>query len=94
MPATPDPQVLLDTLRQRFEQHRFPRELIPQLAALGVFGAQLQGYGCAGLGAVACGLIAQELERGDSAIRSFYSVQSALCMFPIYQFGSERQRER
>jgi glutaryl-CoA dehydrogenase len=81
-------------IRECFEQHRFPRELIPQLAALGVFGAQLEGYGCAGLGAVACGLIAQELERGDSAIRSFYSVQSALCMFPIHQYGSEAQRQR
>jgi glutaryl-CoA dehydrogenase len=81
-------------IRECFEQHRFPRELIPQLAALGVFGAQLHGYGCAGLDAVACGLIAQELERGDSAIRSFYSVQSALCMFPIHQYGSEQQRER
>jgi glutaryl-CoA dehydrogenase len=79
-------------IRECFEQHRFPRELVPQLAALGVFGAQLEGYGCAGLGAVACGLIATELERGDSAIRSFYSVQSALCMFPIHQYGSEQQR--
>ena len=81
-------------IRECFERHRFPRELIPQLAALGVFGAQLEGYGCAALSAVACGLIAQELERGDSAIRSFYSVQSALCMFPIHQYGSEPQRQR
>jgi glutaryl-CoA dehydrogenase len=88
-----DEQVL-PVIRECFEQHRYPRELIPQLAALGVFGAQLQGYGCAGLGAVACGLIAQELERGDSAIRSFYSVQSALCMFPIHKYGSEPQRQR
>jgi glutaryl-CoA dehydrogenase len=88
-----DEQVL-PVIRECFEQHRYPRELIPQLAALGVFGAQLQGYGCAGLGAVACGLIAQELERGDSAIRSFYSVQSALCMFPLHKYGSEPQRQR
>ncbi len=88
-----DEQVL-PVIRECFEQHRFPGELIPKLAALGVFGAQLDGYGCAGLGAVACGLIAQELERGDSAIRSFYSVQSALCMFPIHQYGSEQQRQR
>jgi glutaryl-CoA dehydrogenase len=88
-----DDQVL-PVIRECFEQHRFPRELIPQLAALGVFGAQLEGYGCAGLGAVGCGLIAQELERGDSAIRSFYSVQSGLCMFPIHQYGSEAQRQR
>ncbi|MEO8306468.1 MAG: acyl-CoA dehydrogenase family protein [Pseudomonadota bacterium] len=88
-----DDQVL-PIIRECFEQHRFPRELIPQLAGLGVFGAQLQGYGCAGLDAVACGLIAQELERGDSAIRSFYSVQSSLCMFPIHQYGSEEHRQR
>ena len=88
-----DEQVL-PVIRENFEQHSFPRELIPQLAALGVFGAQLEGYGCAGLGAVACGLIAQELERGDSAIRSFYSVQSSLCMFPIHHYGSELQRQR
>lgn len=85
---------VLPIIRECFEQHRFPHELIPRLAALGVFGAQLEGYGCAGLGAVACGLIAQELERGDSAIRSFYSVQSALCMYPIHRFGSEQQRQR
>jgi glutaryl-CoA dehydrogenase len=88
-----DDQVI-PVIRECFEQHRYPRELVPQLAALGVFGAQLEGYGCAGLGAVACGLIAQELERGDSAIRSFYSVQSALCMFPIHHYGSEQQRLR
>jgi glutaryl-CoA dehydrogenase len=88
-----DDQVL-PVIRECFEQHRFPRELIPQLAALGAFGAQLEGYGCAGLGAVACGIIAQELERGDSAIRSFYSVQSALCMYPIHTYGSEQQRQR
>jgi glutaryl-CoA dehydrogenase len=88
-----DEQVL-PVIRENFEQHSFPRGLIPQLAALGVFGAQLEGYGCAGLGAVACGLIAQELERGDSAIRSFYSVQSSLCMFPIHHYGSELQRQR
>ena len=88
-----DEQVL-PLIRENFEQHSFPRELIPQLASLGVFGAQLEGYGCAGLGAVACGLIAQELERGDSAIRSFYSVQSSLCMFPIHHYGSEQQRQR
>jgi glutaryl-CoA dehydrogenase len=88
-----DEQVL-PLIRENFERHSFPRELIPQLASLGVFGAQLEGYGCAGLGAVACGLIAQELERGDSAIRSFYSVQSSLCMFPIHHYGSEEQRQR
>src|SRR5215212_12078266 len=72
---------------------RFPRELIPELADLGVFGANLpEEYGCAGLNNVAYGLIMQELERGDSGIRSFASVQGALCMYPIYAFGSEEQK--
>lgn len=72
----------------------FPMELVPRLAELGVFGANMQGYGCAGLGEVAYGLVMQELERGDSGLRSFASVQSALCMFPIYAYGSEKQKER
>src|SRR5215208_2243909 len=72
---------------------RFPRELIPELAELGVFGANLpEEYGCAGLNNVAYGLIMQELERGDSGVRSFASVQGALCMYPIFEFGSEEQR--
>jgi glutaryl-CoA dehydrogenase len=87
-------QRILPIIRECFEQHRFPRELIPELASLGLFGASLQGYGCAGLGAVAYGLISQELERGDSAIRSFSSVQTSLCMFPIHTFGSEAQKQR
>ncbi|MEO6184905.1 MAG: acyl-CoA dehydrogenase family protein [Steroidobacteraceae bacterium] len=85
---------VLPTIRACFEQHRFPRELVPELASLGLFGAPLQGYGCAGLGAVAGGLLCQELERGDSALRSFVSVQSALCMYPIHTFGSEAQKLR
>lgn len=72
----------------------FPMELVPRLAELGVFGANMQGYGCAGLGEVAYGLVMQELERGDSGLRSFASVQSALCMFPIHAYGSEEQKER
>src|SRR6478672_13112504 len=72
---------------------RFPREIIPGLAELGVFGANLpEEYGCAGLNNVAYGLIMQELERGDSGVRSFASVQGALAMYPIYAFGSEDQR--
>jgi glutaryl-CoA dehydrogenase len=72
---------------------RFPTELIPELAELGVLGASLpEEYGCAGLSSVAYGLIMQELERGDSGIRSFASVQGALVMYPIYAFGSEEQR--
>jgi glutaryl-CoA dehydrogenase len=74
---------------------RFPREIIPELAELGVFGANLpEEYGCAGLNNVAYGLIMQELERGDSGVRSFASVQGALAMYPIYAFGSEAQRKR
>ena len=72
---------------------RFPREIIPGLAELGVFGANLpEEYGCAGLNNVAYGLIMQELERGDSGVRSFASVQGALVMYPIYAFGSEEQK--
>ncbi len=85
---------VLPIIRQCFEQHRFPRELVADLAALGLLGSSLEGYGCAGLNAVASGLICQELERGDSALRSFVSVQSSLCMFPIYRFGSEEQKQR
>jgi glutaryl-CoA dehydrogenase len=85
---------VLPIIRECFEQHRFPRELVADLAALGLLGSSLEGYGCAGLNAVASGLICQELERGDSALRSFVSVQSSLCMFPIYSFGSEEQKQR
>jgi glutaryl-CoA dehydrogenase len=76
-----------------FERARFPVELIPEMARLGVLGANLpEKYGCAGVNNVAYGLINQELEACDSGIRSFSSVQSALCMYPIYAFGSEEQR--
>ncbi len=79
-------------IRACFEQHRFPRELIPGLANLGVLGAGIQGYDCAGLNAISVGLICQELERGDSALRSFVSVQSSLCMHAIHAYGSDAQR--
>ena len=72
----------------------FPQELIPRLGALGVFGSSLQGYGCAGVSNVASGLIMQELERGDSALRSFAAVQGALTMYPISTFGTAAQKER
>ncbi|HEY6484118.1 MAG TPA: acyl-CoA dehydrogenase family protein [Steroidobacteraceae bacterium] len=88
-----DEQVL-PIIQHCFEEHRFPQELIPQLAALGLFGSSISGYGCAGLNAIAYGLICQELERGDSGIRSFVSVQSSLCMYPIHAFGSEEQKQR
>src|SRR5690606_18150400 len=74
---------------------RFPKELIPGMAELGMLGANLpEAYGCAGLNSVAYGLIMQELERGDSGIRSFASVQGALVMYPIFAFGSEEQKRR
>ena len=78
-----------------FDQARFPEELVPEIAALGLFGSSLpEKYGCANLNGVSYGLICQELERGDSGIRSFVSVQSSLCMYPIYAYGTEEQRER
>jgi len=78
-----------------YVEGRFPKELIPEMAELGVFGANLpEEYGCAGLNNVAYGLIMQELERGDSGVRSFASVQGALAMYPIYAFGSEEQRKK
>ncbi|HEX6133571.1 MAG TPA: acyl-CoA dehydrogenase family protein [Longimicrobiales bacterium] len=85
---------LIPIIEEAYIGRRFPKEIIPQLAELGVFGANLpEEYGCAGLNNVAYGLIMQELERGDSGIRSFASVQGALCMYPIYAFGSEEQKQ-
>jgi glutaryl-CoA dehydrogenase len=72
----------------------FPTELVPKMADLGLFGANLHGYGCAGMNNVAYGLVMQELERGDSGLRSFASVQGGLCMYPILTFGSDKQKER
>src|SRR5680860_291776 len=86
---------LMPVIGDAYNDRRFPSELVPQMAELGMFGANLpEKYGCAGLNNVAYGLIMQELERGDSGIRSFASVQGALCMYPIYEFGSEEQREK
>jgi glutaryl-CoA dehydrogenase len=73
---------------------RFPKELIAPMGELGFYGASLEGYGCAGMSAVEYGLMTQELERGDSGVRSFVSVQSGLCMYPIYAFGSEEQKQK
>ena len=81
-------------MREAFEQHRFPRELVSQVAELGLLGSSIDGYGCAGLNSISYGLICQELERGDSGLRSFVSVQSSLVMFPIYAYGSEEQKQR
>ena len=84
---------LMPIIGQAYHKHRFPTELIPELGELGVLGANLpEQYGCAELNNVAYGIIMQELERGDSGVRSFTSVQSALVMYPIYAFGSEEQR--
>jgi glutaryl-CoA dehydrogenase len=85
---------VLPIIQRCFEEHRFPKELIPELAELGLLGSSIEGYGCAGLNGVSYGLICQELERGDSGIRSFVSVQSSLCMYPIYAFGSEAQKQK
>ena len=85
---------VLPIIQECFENHRFPRELVAELAALGLLGSSLKGYGCAGLNAVSYGLICQELERGDSGIRSFVSVQSSLCMYPIHAYGSEEQKQK
>jgi len=87
-------QQALPTIAECFEHGRFPHELLPGLAELGLFGATLDGYGCAGLNAVSYGLICQELERGDSALRSLVSVQSSLVMHGIHSFGSEEQKQR
>ncbi len=77
-----------------FREGRFPRELVPLMGELGFYGANLEGYGCAGMSNVEYGLVLQELERGDSGLRSFVSVQSALVMYPIFTFGSEEQKNK
>ncbi len=86
---------VLPIIGDAFDQARFPSELVPEIAALGLLGATLPAeYGGGDLGAVSYGLICQELERGDSGLRSFVSVQSSLCMYPIYAYGSEEQRQQ
>ncbi len=81
-------------IAKHYQDGTFPMDLIPQFAELGLLGANLEGYGCAGMGDVAYGLAMQELERGDSGVRSFCSVQGALCMYPIYAFGSDEQKDK
>jgi len=85
---------VLPVIRDCFRDARFPRELIPRMAELGFLGANLEGYGCAGMSSVEYGLIMQEIERGDSGLRSFVSVQGALVMYPIFEYGSEEQKAR
>ena len=84
---------VLPIIGEHFEAGTFPRSLIPQIAELGLLGMHLEGYGCAGLNAVSYGLACQELEYGDSGLRSFVSVQGSLAMFPIWAFGSEEQKQ-
>src|SRR5512142_1163754 len=83
----------LPLIRDCFREARFPQELIPEMAELGFLGANLEGYGCAGMSNVEYGLIMQELERADSGLRSFVSVQGALVMYPILTYGSEEQKQ-
>jgi glutaryl-CoA dehydrogenase len=83
----------LPLVGEHFEAGTFPREIIPEIADMGLLGMHLEGYGCAGLNAVSYGLACQELEYGDSGLRSFVSVQGSLAMFPIWAFGSEEQKE-
>jgi glutaryl-CoA dehydrogenase len=85
---------VLPVIRDCFRKERFPRELIREIAAMGFLGANLEGYGCAGMNNVEYGLAMQEIERGDSGLRSFVSVQGALVMYPILQYGSEEQKAR
>jgi len=84
---------ILPLIRDCYRDARFPKELIPEMADLGFLGANLEGYGCAGMSNVEYGLIMQELERVDSGVRSFVSVQGALVMYPIHRYGSEEQKQ-
>jgi glutaryl-CoA dehydrogenase len=88
-----DEQVI-PIIEKHNREAKFPMELVPQLGALGFFGANLKGYGCAEMSNVAYGLVMQELERGDSGLRSFVSVQSALVMYPIHTYGSSEQKDK
>ncbi|HKN26046.1 MAG TPA: acyl-CoA dehydrogenase family protein [Candidatus Acidoferrum sp.] len=85
---------VLPIIEKHSREATFPMHLVPQLGELGFFGANLDGYGCAGMSNVAYGLVTQELERGDSGLRSFVSVQSALVMYPIFTFGSDAQKNK
>ncbi|MBF6590037.1 MAG: acyl-CoA dehydrogenase family protein [Ktedonobacterales bacterium] len=85
---------ILPVIGEHFEAGTFPKELIPDIAGLGLLGMHLEGYGCAGLSAVCYGLACQELEAGDSGLRSFVSVQGSLAMFPIWKYGTEEQKRK
>ncbi|MDP6933638.1 MAG: acyl-CoA dehydrogenase family protein, partial [Myxococcota bacterium] len=85
---------LLPIIEDHCREGTFPAHLVPEIADMGLLGLNLEGYGCAGLSNVAYGLVCQELERGDSGIRSFCSVQGSLSMFPIWRYGTEAQKQR
>ncbi len=85
---------VLPAIRDCYRDARFPGDLVPEMGRLGFFGANLEGYGCAGMSNVEYGLIMQELERGDSGVRSFASVQGALVMYPIHRYGSEEHNQQ
>src|SRR5438874_8185492 len=85
---------VLPSVEQHFANETFAMELVPRMAELGIFGANLKGYGCAGMNNIAYGLIMQELEAADSGLRSFASVQTALAMYAIYSSGSEAQKNQ
>lgn len=85
---------VIPVIEQHCRAGTFPADLVPQMAEMGLLGVNLHGYGCAGMSNVAYGLVCQELERGDSAVRSFASVQGSLCMFPIWKFGTEEQKQK
>ena len=85
---------IIPIIKDCFNEGRFPKQLIPEIGRLGFLGANLDGYGCAGMSNVEYGLLMQELERGDSGLRSFCSVQGSLVMYPILTYGSEEQRKR
>lgn len=87
-------QEFLPVVTQHFRDGTFPSELIPKMGELGLLGPTIEGYGCAGLNSIAYGLICQELERGDSGLRSFASVQSSLVMFPINAYGTDAQKDK
>jgi len=87
-------QKIIPIIGKHYQDGTFPHELVAEFAELGLLGANLEGYGCAGMGDVAYGLAMQELERGDSGVRSFCSMQGSLCMYPIHAFGSDAQKER
>src|SRR5256886_13158036 len=85
---------VMPVIRDCYREGRFPSDLIPEMGELGFLGANLEGYGCAGMNNVEYGLVMQELERIDSGVRSFVSVQGALVMYPIYTYGSDEQKQK